>query len=121
MMKAARAAAATLAFVLELAMLAAFAILGLRASPNTAAGVVVASAFVIAVVVVWGSVLGPRAPRRLAWPWRIVAEMALLGLSASALAAAGNEQAAVAFAAAIVVRLVLGLATGLDRLDEADA
>ena len=112
-----RGVAATLAFALEIAMLAAFAIWATSAARPALAGVALAILLVAALIAGWGLFLAPKASRQLRFPWRFVVELVLESASAVALYFAGHEQSAIAFGALIVARFVLGLATGIDRVD----
>jgi hypothetical protein len=71
-------------FLDELVLLAAFAIAGARLADGTVARVALAGALPLAVAVVWGLRLAPRALRRLGRPARLASKLALVA-AASAL------------------------------------
>lgn len=96
-------------------MLASFAIWGYSAAQPPILGVVLAVGILGIVIAVWGLFLAPRATRRLGFPSRVLAELALEVAGALALWAAGHEQSAAVFAGLIVVRFGLGLASGADK------
>jgi hypothetical protein len=103
---------AVLALLVELALLAAGVVIGLASGLPAVAAVVLAVLLPIAVVVVWGSLLAPRAPRRLAPAGRLIAEAVLFGLGVMGLAVVGALGFAVALAIAAGARLALGAAVG---------
>ncbi len=112
-----RGVALTLAFGVELALLAAVAYVGFQVPADTPVRVVVAVVAVGAVGALWGVLLAPRSSRRLSlWP-RLALETVLFGAAALALAATGNGGPAAVFAGVVVVRFALGLATGADAAD----
>ena len=91
------AAAAAVAFLLELAALAALAYAGAQVS------VVLAVILPVAFAAVWGLVASPRAPVRLPlWP-TVVVRTAFLLAAALALGLAGRWPLAIAFAVLIFV------------------
>jgi len=96
-------------------MLASYAIWGYAAVQPAVLGVVVAVALIAIVIGVWGTLLAPRATRRLSFPSRVFVEFALEAAAAMALRAAGQVQSAAIFGMLIVVRFGLGLASGADR------
>jgi hypothetical protein len=110
-----RAVTATLAFALEIAMLAAFGIWGLHVGRPAAVGVALALTLIGVSAVGWGLFLAPRAARRIGFPMRWFVELALVSSSDAALWAAGYGQSAAIMGGLIVVRFGLGLATGADR------
>ena len=114
-----RGLAAVLAFTLELGMLAALAYWALNATASTALGIGLAVLADGAAIAVWGAVLAPRAARRLPWPWRVVGEIAVLGVSAVVLWAAGQPGVAAVYTWAIAARFLLGWVSGADRLEVA--
>lgn len=101
-----------LALLLELALLAAALVVGLRAPVPAALAVLLAVALPAAVVVVWGVFLAPRAPRRLGPRGRVLAETALFAVAAGALAATGLPVPGIVLAVAAAARLVLGAVLG---------
>ena len=88
-------------FLLELCMLAAFAVWG--ATVNVA----LAIAAPIAAAVMWGLWMAPKSERRLPERRRIALEVALFGLATAALADAGHTVAAIAFGAVAAVDTTL--------------
>jgi hypothetical protein len=103
---------AVLALLLELALLVAAVGIGLRAPVPLAAAVVLAVVLPIAVIVLWGLLLAPRARRRLGPRARLLTETALFAAAAGGLAATGAAAAGIALAIAAAIRLVLGAALG---------
>ena len=105
-----------LRFVLELCMLAAVALWGAGTGRGTVVHVALAVAAPLAVAVVWGLAISPKARFRLATPWWVLLQLVLFGLTAAALAAAGHDVLALAFAVAglanLALLLVLGSADG---------
>jgi hypothetical protein len=71
-----------------------------------------------AIILVWGVFLAPKASRRIGYPWRVVAEAALMGGAAVALWLSGRGDVAGAFAVLVAIRFGLGFGLGIDR-DEA--
>ncbi|MBI1349502.1 MAG: DUF2568 domain-containing protein [Actinomycetales bacterium] len=94
-----------LRFVLELCLLAAFAVIGWDAFDNVVARLVAALALPLAVALVWGMALSPR--RRIDLPLvvRVLAELALFLTAAVGVWSAGFPVAAIVLAAAEVVVL----------------
>ncbi len=78
-----------LRFMLELAMVAAFAAWGFRVADSLWLRVVLGIGAPALAVFAWGALIAPRAPRRLDDPARLVAEVVLFGLAAAALVLAG--------------------------------
>ena len=93
-----KAANLALRFLLEFAALAAVAIWGAHTGSTTVVRIVLAVAAPLAVAVVWGIWLAPRARRRLADPARMVVELVILVLAVAALAASGYPLLAAGFA-----------------------
>jgi Protein of unknown function (DUF2568) len=93
-------------FLLELCMLAAFAVWG--ATVNVA----VAIAAPVAAIVVWGIWMAPKSDRRLAERQRLPLEIVLFGLATAALAAADHAAAAIAFGVVAAVDTALVHAVG---------
>lgn len=97
------------AFLLELAMLAAFALWGWSVGTSTPVRILLAVLVPAAVMVVWGLALAPRAPRRLPRPWLEVAKVVLFVQAGVGLAAAGHGRAATALVAGFLVSLSLAV------------
>ncbi len=101
-----------LRFVLELCMLAAVALWGAGTGSGTAVHVVLGIAAPLAVAAVWGLAISPKARFRLVRPCWVLLQLALFGLTAAALAAAGHSVLGLAFAFASVANLALLLVVG---------
>jgi membrane protein YdbS with pleckstrin-like domain len=92
---------AALAFLLEVAALAAFWYIGSRLIHGVgglALGLGVAAVF----VGVWAVFVAPRAPRRIPWPWRPVAALALFIAAGAGLLAVGQALGGAMIAVAVV-------------------
>lgn len=99
-----------LAFVLELAMVAAYATwaLGLDASPWMRW--TLAAVTVMAAMAIWGVWAAPKASKRLRMPGLLVLKLALFGLAVAALATSGHPLLAASFGGLVVLNLVLAAA-----------
>lgn len=95
---AVRALVQGLAFVLELAALAALAVWGWRTGGTTAARLALAVATPVLLAVLWGAFLAPRARRRLDGAPLVLAKLVVLCGSGALLAAAGHGTAGAALA-----------------------
>jgi hypothetical protein len=93
-----RVADLALRLLLELATLAALGVWGARAASTIPARVVLAVAAPLAVAVVWGTWVAPRAPRHLKDPARLVVELIILAATVAALSTSGYPVLAGAFA-----------------------
>jgi hypothetical protein len=100
---------AVLAFLLELALLAALVALAVLLPVPWPLKVLLAVLLPGIVIAVWGLLVAPRASRRLAVRPRFVLQTVLFGLGALALAVAGIPVLAVVFAAVVAAHLVLRL------------
>ncbi len=98
-----------LAFLLELAMLAGFAVWGWSISTSTPVRLAAAVLAPGAVMVLWGLAVAPRAPSRLPRPWLEVAKALIFVLAAVALAAAGHGGWGLALVLGFAVSLGLAL------------
>jgi Protein of unknown function (DUF2568) len=96
-----------LRFLLELCGLAAFAYWGFKSGSGAGARLVLTIGAPLCMAIVWGIFVAPRATVKLAEPVRFVLGLAILCLSAVALASAGQRTLAVAFAAIVVINAVL--------------
>ena len=108
-----------LRFVVELLGVAAFGYWGYQAAAGGPAGIVPAIGVALALIAVWAVVVATNADNALTQPQRDVIGTGLLLLSATALFAAGQPAAAVAFGAVVVVNWLLLIAFGpasLERL-----
>jgi hypothetical protein len=88
-------------FLLELCMLAAFAVWG--ATINVA----VAIAAPVAVAAIWGVWLAPKSERQLSSRKRLPLEIALFGLATAALVASEHTTAAIVFGAVAAIDTAL--------------
>jgi Protein of unknown function (DUF2568) len=95
------------AFLLELAALAAYAVWG-----DDVAGIGPAIAVPVVVAVIWGAALSPRAPIRLAPAPKVALRLGVLLLSAVALGWAGHRGWAIALGAVVLADTVLLAALG---------
>ncbi len=85
-----------LSFLLEVATLAAFAYWGFHATANPWVRWLLAIGVPLAVIVVWGRYLAPKAAHRAGLTVGVAASSGLFGLAALALVAAGQPAAGVA-------------------------
>ena len=100
---------ATLAFLLELALLAAGVAIGLLLPAPLAVRIVVAVVLPALVIVVWALAMAPRARRRLAPAPRLLAETVLFALAVAGLAVLGQVVWAIVLAALVAIRIGLGV------------
>jgi hypothetical protein len=103
---------ATLAFLLELALLAAAVAIGLLLPAPLAARIAVAILLPAIVVVVWALLVAPRARRRLPPEPRLLVQVALFAIAVAGLAALGALWWAVVLAVLVAARTVLGARLG---------
>ncbi len=96
-------------FVLELGILAAFAFFGFTWSGNAAARWLVGLGLPALTIVLWGILLAPRSPRRLAIGPGLVLSTALYLCAAAAWAASGQVVVGAVFLAAGLANRVLAL------------
>jgi Zn-dependent protease len=96
-----------LAFFLELGMLAAFFFWGIQTGTETLVKIILGVGAPLLVAVVWGLFLAPKSSRRLKGLTLHAVELAIFGLAALALAAAGQPTLAAVFAAVAVMNQVL--------------
>ncbi|MFJ7067964.1 YrdB family protein [Streptomyces sp. NPDC101115] len=111
----------TLAFLLELAALAALAWWGWESSEALAVRLVVAVAAPTAAAVLWGLFAAPKARFAVALPWVLLVKALVFGASAAALYALDRHTGALAFAVVAVANTALATAdrraeTGTGRL-----
>ena len=95
-----------LRFVLELCALAALAYWGFHTESGALQWALGLGA-PLAMAVVWGLFMSPKASRPARDPVRLLAEIAIFGTAAAALADADHAPLAVVFAASVAVHLVL--------------
>jgi cytochrome b len=93
-----KAANLALRLLLELAALAAVAVWGAHTGSTTIVRIGLAVAAPLALAVVWGIWVAPRARRRLRDPARMVVELVILALAVAGLAASGYPPLAAGFA-----------------------
>lgn len=103
---------ASLAFLLELALLAAAVAVGLLVPAPLAVRIVLAVLLPALVIAFWAVAMAPRAARRLAPARRLIAQTALFALAALALAVLGEVPWAVALAVLVACRIALGVRLG---------
>jgi Protein of unknown function (DUF2568) len=99
-----------LAFLLEICMLAAFAVWGFQASLETVVKIILGVGVPLLAVVIWGIFLAPRSARRFTGLTLHLAELLIFGLAALALAAAGHPDLAIIFAVVAVINQALLIA-----------
>jgi Na+/melibiose symporter-like transporter len=103
---------AVLALATEIALLVAAVGIGLLTPAPLPLRVVLAVLLPVAVIVVWGTLLAPRAVRRVGPRARLLTEAALFALAAVGLALVGAAIPAVALTVVAGARLILGAAVG---------
>jgi len=103
---------ATLAFLLELALLWAGVAIGLLLPAALPVRIAVAVLLPAVVIAVWAIWVAPRAPRRLAPPSRLILQIVLFALAVLGLAASGQVLWAVVLAVLVAARTGLGVRLG---------
>lgn len=111
-MDATKTANDLVAFLLELLAVAALAWWGFAFDGPVVVRILLGIAAPAAMIGIWGSLLAPKARRRLPMPWLVVAKVVVFGVAALALGAAGGVWFGVAFAAVAVVNLGLAVVWG---------
>ncbi len=106
-----RAANLGLRFLLELCALAAVAYWGWSEHAGVWRWVLVVAA-PLAIALLWGRWVAPKAKARVADPWKLLLEVLVFGSAVAALAAADQPVVAIALAAATVLNLALTFAFG---------
>lgn len=96
-----------LAFLLELAMLAAYGYWGFQTGDGTFVKIVLGIGVPIVVIILWGLFEAPRAYRPLPQPWHFILKVVLFGISVVALFAAGRTDLALVFAALLIINALL--------------
>lgn len=96
-----------LAFLLELAMLAAFSFWGFSAGKILLTKLLLGLGIPVLVAVLWGLFMAPKAKQRLQGVAYLAARLFLFGLSAVLLYLAGQTTLAVIYASLIVLNTVL--------------
>jgi hypothetical protein len=102
-----RSANLALAFFLELAALVALGYWGFQTGRDLPTALVLGLGAPLAMAVVWGLFLAPRAARRLRGPWLVGVHLVIFGLAAAGLAAAGQPAWAGALIGAVLINEVL--------------
>lgn len=103
---------ATLAFLLELALLATGVAVGLLLPGPLAVRIVVAVLLPVLVIAVWAVAMAPRSARRLSPRRRLLVQTVLFALAVVVLAALGQVVWAIALAVLVAVRIGLGARLG---------
>lgn len=101
-----------LAFMLELAMLAAFGYFGFRVTDHAFLRWMLALGLPLATAILWGAILAPKAARRLPMVPGILLSLGLLLLAALALYRSGQPVLAIVMSAAAIVHAVLAVLWG---------
>lgn len=104
----------SMAFLLELSVLAAVALFGYRLSDHAIARWIIPVILVAVVVVLWGRFAAPKAQTRLVMPNLLVFKIAIFAAGTAALVGAGQPVWALLFG--LCVALHLALAIALDQL-----
>jgi hypothetical protein len=103
---------ATLAFLLELALLGAAVAIGLLLPAPLGVRIVLAVLLPALVIAVWAVAIAPRSARRLAVRPRLLAQTVLFALAVIGLALLGQVGWAVALAVLVAIRIALGARLG---------
>ncbi|WP_131764892.1 YrdB family protein [Candidatus Protofrankia californiensis] len=98
------------AFMLELAMLAAFAYWGFHLDTNLFVKLLAGIGAPALIIVIWAMWAAPNASGRLSVPWLPLLKLALFGLAALSLYAGGKKDLAIEMFAVFVVSEALALA-----------
>ncbi|HET9083281.1 MAG TPA: YrdB family protein [Candidatus Limnocylindrales bacterium] len=107
-------AALTMRFVVELLGIAAVAYWGWQSGPDGIGRVLLAVGGAVALIVVWGFVVAPKADNPLSQQVRDIIGTVLLLVAAGGLAAVGEPTLAMVFAAVIVIDWVAMVVIGPD-------
>ncbi len=107
MRQAAKSINLALAFLLELAMLAAYAYWGFQTGTTVILKVLLGIGIPLLVAVVWGYFMAPNSPRRLQGAAYLALKVTLFGLAIAALIVAGNRTLGILFAAVFVINTIL--------------
>ena len=100
-----------LAFLVELAMLAAYSYWSFVAHQNTTLRILLSVGVPALLILLWGKWLAPRAGSRLPMPWLAVAKLILYGGAALALYNAGQDITALIFGIGSLASLSLAFLT----------
>jgi hypothetical protein len=96
-----------LAFLLELALLAAFAYWGIQTGSDTLVKVLLGIGVPLLVAVIWGIFMAPNSARRLQGGAYLTLKAILFGLGVAALIEAGSTTLGLVFAAMVVINTIL--------------
>jgi hypothetical protein len=107
-----RIASDVVAFVVELAALAALVVAAWTLAPNLAARIALAVCALAVFVAVWALWLAPTAGQRLTMPWLLIVKIVVLGLPFVALAVAGHPLLAGVCGALTAAHLAVAAANG---------
>ena len=103
-------------FALEIAALVALGYWGVETGDGVV-GVVLGIGAPLVAAVAWGTFVSPKASVKLPEPLRLAVELIIFAAATVALAAAGQTGPAIAFAAVVLVHIVLMYALGAYRRD----
>jgi hypothetical protein len=112
----ARALVDVACFFVEMAMLALLAVAGWRLGDGGLLGIALGVLYPALVVIVWARYIARTAEKRLGQPWRLLAQLLLVGGTTVAAAAADHMSLAIAFAVAGVVVFGLSALIGESEL-----
>lgn len=99
---------ATVAFLLEIGMLAALGYAGFQADKPLTKWLL-GLGLPLVVIIIWGLFAAPNSNQRLDQPFRTILELALMGLAAFLLYRTGQHRPAIVFATLAVVSEMLAL------------
>lgn len=96
-----------LRFILELCALAALGYWGFRTGDGTAGKLALGIGAPLVAAVIWGTLVAPKAPVSVPGPIHVLLQVAVFGVAALALTAAGRPALALVFAVVAVINGVL--------------
>lgn len=96
-----------LAFLLELALLAAFGYWGFQSGGSTLVKILLGIGLPLLVALIWGIFMAPNSARRLQGGAYLALKAVLFGLAVAALMAAGRTTLGVLFAVVVVINTIL--------------
>jgi Protein of unknown function (DUF2568) len=96
-----------LAFLLELALLAAFAYWGFQTGSSTLVKILLGIGLPLLVALIWGIFMAPNSTRHLQGGAYLALKALLFGLGVAALMAAGRTTLGVLFAVVVVINTIL--------------
>jgi hypothetical protein len=96
-----------LAFLLELAMLAAYAFWGFQIGNIMIVRIVLGIGIPLLVAVIWSLFMAPRSPKRLQGAAYLALKVVLFGLAIAALIVIGNRASGIVLAAVFVINTIL--------------